>query len=152
MRVAKWLVFIVYVLVMTKFILLKHIPSQNIWQMVDMSQIAFRWQSANLIPFRTIELYLAPSPLNPAIRMQNLAGNVLLFIPFGVLLPLLIHRFHSIIRTTVGSAAFSLFYEVVQLLFGFGSFDVDDVLLNTIGGMIGYGLFYAWRIAGRSQK
>ncbi|MEM1505337.1 VanZ family protein [Domibacillus sp. 8LH] len=71
-------------------------------------------------------------------------GNVLLFVPFVFLLPGSFRRFQRIMLTTGAAAMFSLFYEVIQLLFEFGSFDVDDLLLNTLGGFIGYMLFAAF--------
>ena len=142
MRVGKWLVLVVYLLVLTKFILFKDIPPLNMMQMTDKSQLALRWESANLRPFQSIRLFLSPSNLTPSIRIQNLAGNVLLFVPLGLLLPLWFRRGRHFFYVTAASGALSLFYEVIQLLFGFGNFDVDDLLLNTIGGMTGYALFF----------
>ncbi|MCP3760954.1 VanZ family protein [Domibacillus sp. A3M-37] len=151
MRFGKWLVLVMYLLVLTKFILFKQYPSLNLWQVTDKSQLALRWESANLIPFQSIRLFLAPSNLTPSIRLQNLAGNVLLFVPLGLLLPFWFHRCRRFFSVTGAAAGLSLFYEVVQLLFGFGSFDVDDLLLNTIGGMIGYGLFFLFKKRRRDQ-
>lgn len=151
MRFGKWLVLVIYLLVLTKFILFKHVPSLNLSQMTNKSQLALRWESANLIPFQSIRLFLAPSNLTPAIRIQNLAGNVLLFVPLGLLLPLWFRRCRRLLYVTGAAAVLSLFYEVVQLLFGFGSFDVDDLLLNTMGGMIGYGLFFLFKKRRKDQ-
>lgn len=68
----------------------------------------------------------------------NLAGNVIAFMPFGFLLPLLGGRRTNWFATTICAFAFSLFAETVQLVLKLGSFDVDDLLLNTIGGLLGY--------------
>ena len=84
----------------------------------------------------------------------NLAGNVLAFVPFGTFLPLLVRRTRSFGRTTLLGAEFSLFVEILQLFSKVGSFDVDDIMLNTCGVCLGYGLFLAarkfyWRIRSR---
>lgn len=68
----------------------------------------------------------------------NLAGNVIAFMPFGFLLPLLSDNRTNWFATTICAFAFSLFAETVQLVLKLGSFDVDDLLLNTIGGLLGY--------------
>ena len=72
---------------------------------------------------------------------QNLLGNVALFIPMGLMLPLVSRRFRSI-RSFVVVAAISIGIEVVQLaerLLGtIRSVDIDDVILNLIGACIGY--------------
>jgi glycopeptide antibiotics resistance protein len=41
-------------------------------------------------------------------------------------------------RVTLATFFLSLTFELIQLIFEFGSFDVDDLILNTIGGIIGY--------------
>jgi len=71
----------------------------------------------------------------------NLLGNVVAFVPFGVILPILHRRYRSFLYMTLVTFEVSLIVEVVQLIFRVGSFDVDDLLLNTIGGMAGYLVF-----------
>lgn len=71
----------------------------------------------------------------------NLLGNIAAFMPFGFFVPLLKRKYCGFIRCTVYSAAFSLCVETIQLVFKVGAFDVDDIVLNTIGGMVGYLLF-----------
>lgn len=68
----------------------------------------------------------------------NLAGNVIAFMPFGFLWPLLRDYRTNWFVTTTSAFLFSLFAESVQLVLKLGSFDVDDLLLNTIGGLLGY--------------
>ena len=70
----------------------------------------------------------------------NLFGNVIIFIPFGFFLPMG-SRQRSFIATAYYSFVLSLCVEVFQLITKVGSFDVDDLLLNTIGGICGYILF-----------
>lgn len=84
----------------------------------------------------------------------NLLGNIAAFMPFGFFVPLIKKKYCGFFRCTVFSAAFSLCVETVQLVFKVGAFDVDDIVLNTIGGMVGYLLFrYGFlKLIGRKQK
>lgn len=71
----------------------------------------------------------------------NLLGNVVAFFPFGFFLPILHPKCRSFLYTTFFSFEFSLMVETIQLVSKVGSFDVDDLLLNTIGGALGCLIF-----------
>lgn len=71
----------------------------------------------------------------------NLFGNIAAFIPFGLFIPLLSHKQRHWWRVVLLSFDFSLIVEVLQLVSKVGCFDVDDLLLNTIGGFVGYFCF-----------
>jgi glycopeptide antibiotics resistance protein len=79
--------------------------------------------------------------MNPEFMMNNLLGNLLGFIPFGFLLPLLMPFFRNIVKILLAGFLLSLGYETVQLVFGLGIFDVDDLILNTTGVLIGFIIF-----------
>ena len=70
----------------------------------------------------------------------NLFGNVIIFVPFGFFMPMA-SRYRSFFSTVFYSFGLSLCVETFQLLTKVGSVDVDDLLLNTIGGLCGYILF-----------
>ncbi|MEE1314343.1 MAG: VanZ family protein [Faecalimonas sp.] len=72
--------------------------------------------------------------------IANLFGNVLVFVPFGFLFPTA-GKYHSFLKTAFYSLGLSFIVEVLQLFFKLGCFDVDDLLLNTIGGVLGYWAF-----------
>ena len=72
--------------------------------------------------------------------VTNLLGNVLIFVPFGFFLPMA-SRYRSFFSTLYASFGLSLCVEVFQFVTKVGSFDVDDLLLNTIGGVVGYIIF-----------
>lgn len=100
----------------------------------------------NLISFEEIRRYLGLSKSGGTfVRLINIEGNVLAFLPFGFFLPFLWKRFRRIYRTVLSTACFSIIVEVLQLITRVGSCDVDDVLLNTLGGVIGYLLFMVVR-------
>ena len=99
-----------------------------------------RGYTYNLEPFREIRRFIRYAHVLgfPAVFM-NLAGNVLAFMPLGFMTPVLWKRMRSFWLVALISLAASLCIETVQLAFQVGSFDVDDIILNTIGGMLGYG-------------
>ncbi|MGA5170530.1 MULTISPECIES: VanZ family protein [Streptomyces] len=92
---------------------------------------------SNLRPGDSIRDYLG----QPAFRdtVKQLGGNILLGVPFGVLLPVLVPRARGLLRVAVVTALVMLLVELVQgaLITG-RAFDIDDVLLNTTGALLGY--------------
>ena len=72
----------------------------------------------------------------------NIAGNIICFLPFGSILPVLNRRNASVFRIALFSFEFSFLLECAQLISKVGSFDVDDIVLNTAGGILGF-LIYA---------
>ena len=71
---------------------------------------------------------------------MNLFGNVIIFMPFGFFMPMA-SRYRSCFSAVFYSFGLSLCVETFQLLTKVGSFDVDDLLLNTVGGLAGYVIF-----------
>jgi glycopeptide antibiotics resistance protein len=127
-----------YLAVLTKLILFKYIPLTEIIHHFNFTYDEYHWRSNNFVPFKTIFFYLYIADVNLNIRIENLAGNVVGFIPFGFILPLLMKKFQRLSAVILASFCLSLTFEMLQLLFEFGSFDVDDLILNTLGGMLGY--------------
>ena len=83
----------------------------------------------------------------------NLVGNVVVFMPFGFLVPVMYreqrkdvvyrgHYFRSMLFVLLLGFLFSLVIEFVQLVTKVGCFDVDDLLLNTSGVLLGYIIYY----------
>ncbi|MBE5889937.1 MAG: VanZ family protein [Lachnospiraceae bacterium] len=69
--------------------------------------------------------------------LLNVFGNVIAFVPFGFFFPMLMKKTKSILLTTLTGFCFSLLVESLQLCLRLGIFDVDDMLLNTIGTFVG---------------
>lgn len=67
--------------------------------------------------------------------------NIMLFVPFGFLLPLGSKKFQPFWKTYLAGFLFSVCIELMQLIFHFGVFETADLLNNTIGVFIGYGLY-----------
>lgn len=134
-----FILFCVYLLALTKMILFKYIVLNEFSSHFNFKYSEYYWHTQNFIPFKTIFGYLfLDNRINFNIRFENLAGNVIGFIPFGFMVPLLFKRYVSLIKVIFATFCLSLTYEVIQLLFKFGSFDVDDLILNTLGGCVGF--------------
>ncbi|GGT78596.1 MULTISPECIES: VanZ family protein [Streptomyces] len=92
---------------------------------------------SNLRPGDSISDYLS----RPALRdtVKQLGGNIVLGIPFGLLLPVLAPRARGLLRVMIVTAITMLLVELVQGALVTGrAFDIDDVILNTTGAMLGY--------------
>lgn len=99
------------------------------------------YERANFVPFYSVYYYLVSrqEPLN--VGLVNVFGNILLFVPFGFLLPLTLRWFRTLKSALLLIGLTSLGFEVTQMLMAIGVFDIDDVLFNTIGGATGYAFF-----------
>ena len=95
----------------------------------------------NLELFREIRRFLTyREQLGTFTVFANLFGNILIFVPFGFFISMA-GKTRGFFKTLFCSFGLSLCVELVQLVTRVGSFDVDDILLNTIGGILGYILF-----------
>ena len=72
--------------------------------------------------------------------LTNLAGNIIIFVPYGFFISMA-SRSRGFFKTLFFSMGLSLCVELTQLFTRVGSFDVDDILLNTVGGVFGYMIF-----------
>ena len=77
--------------------------------------------------------------------LRNTLGNIMLFVPLGMLLPLLSRRFQSLKRVLLLGLCASLMIETIQFVLRFvGSpraVDIDDVILNTLGACVGFVIY-----------
>lgn len=93
----------------------------------------------NLVPFKEIKRFwnnrdtLGLSPV-----ITNLLGNIIAFAPFGFFLPMFFKVGKNVFGCVLVSALFSLAVETVQLFTKVGAFDVDDIMLNAVGGFVGW--------------
>ena len=93
----------------------------------------------NLVPFREIERFWIYREELGIHSFFNLAGNILGFMPAGFFIPMLWKgNKKGFLFTVCITFEMSLAVEILQLVFRVGSFDVDDLILNTLGGILGY--------------
>lgn len=86
-----------------------------------------------------------------AIDIEGYLLNILLFLPLGFLLPLLWPNYNRFWRILLFGAALSLLIEFSQLL-NIRSTDIDDLLLNTLGALLGFLLFRLYRLVFRRER
>ena len=99
-------------------------------------------RSVNLIPFITIsEYFQSVLSGNKIIGISNILGNLILFFPLGYISALLFPKMRKLTRILILAFVFSLFIEVFQYIFARGSTDIDDVILNILGGAVGYWVY-----------
>lgn len=97
----------------------------------------------NLVPFKEIGRFIHYRELlGWKTVFLNIVGNVAAFLPFGAFLPIFSTRCRRLLNTALYSFELSLLVELLQLVFKVGTFDVDDLMLNTLGGIFGF-LIYA---------
>lgn len=144
-----WFVSMMYVLV---------VVYQLLFSGLRLMQRSREWAPPpNLTPFRSIQQYANGfHHYNFDTWFFNLFGNVLLFVPLGFLLPILFvktRRFSAIITWSILA---SLTIELTQLGTRLGYFDVDDLILNALGGVIGYVVWTmaveGWRIIAQKLR
>jgi VanZ family protein len=93
----------------------------------------------NTHPGQTLRLYLDQPSVRAA--LLEIGGNVALLMPLGVLLPVISERFRGPLRILVVVGLVSMCIETVQgTMIAGRAFDADDVILNTIGAVLAYGL------------
>lgn len=138
------LLFLLYLAVLLRFILFKSF-SDVMFINISLHNILYRIQHlANFTLFKTIRYYMS-GQVNTSIAVQNILGNILLFSPLGFFVPLLRPRLSKLVQIAVLAFGISLLLELVQLLTGLGGFDVDDLLLNVLGGLLGWLAFRVLR-------
>lgn len=73
----------------------------------------------------------------------NVVGNTAMFIPSGIILPVVYKELDHFGKVIAAGAFISLCIELLQLPFAARASDIDDLILNTLGVMIGYGVYVA---------
>ena len=94
-------------------------------------------RSINIIPFYSIKEYMfSNSATIKKFAFSNVVGNIVIFIPLGTYLSLF-KRNKRILTNLLFIFISSLFIEVIQGLLGIGASDIDDIILNSLGGLVG---------------
>ena len=146
-------IFFLYLLLVIRLIIFKYPYSKLL-------EIARTWEkgvilegldTANFTLFKTIRMYIKYSYMLNS--FENLAGNIIVFIPFGFLLPYVLEKGRNFFVMLLNAFLFVLGIEIFQLFSAFGAFDVDDILLNCFGAVTGYLLYLLWDgVNSRSAK
>lgn len=151
-RIISRIVLIIYLCVLVRLIIFKYpIPVlRGIMDEWELSNAKAGVATANLTLFKTIRMYIRYyDRIN---GFDNLFGNVLAFMPLGVLIPVSFPGIDRFWIVLLYSFWLSLCIELFQLVSHFGVFDVDDILLNTLGGVLGFLVFWAVRLVYRKVR
>lgn len=100
----------------------------------------------SLFPFWSYLEMIQTSNLNMG---RQILYNILAFVPLGILLPMLGRRFQRLKIILLCGFLLSVLIESTQFLLHLGWCDIDDVINNTAGAVIGYGMWHILRIPGR---
>ena len=84
--------------------------------------------------------------------LLNVIGNAAMFIPSGIVLPIIYKRLDSFIKVILAGGGISLCIEMMQLPFSVRASDIDDLILNTAGVMLGYGIYALVRCLKRTKR
>ncbi|WP_449621758.1 VanZ family protein [Robertmurraya sp. Marseille-Q9965] len=122
-------------------------------------------RTLNLVPFASIikdfnqigTAYGGDSIFMISLIVRNVGGNILLFMPLGFLAPFLWNKAKSLKGITILGLAFSVTIELLQLLEdlvgGWGRItDVDDVICNVLGVVMGYLIYIVFIRAGEKLE
>lgn len=114
----------------------------------------YREYHYNLVPFQEIKRFVMywRAIDNPFLVLINLLGNVFAFVPFGALIRWVINRKVKWYQVVGYTFLFSLCVELLQLVAKVGVFDVDDLILNTIGGLVGFWVYYILLLINRRRE
>ena len=103
----------------------------------------------NLVPFKEIKRFMTRKDvLGNEAALINIGGNILAFVPFGLLIGVWGKVFKAVLMTLYLSWSI----EIIQLISKVGSFDVDDLMLNTLGGCIGAGIYVLYSFVERKKS
>lgn len=98
-------------------------------------------RSLNLIPFYSIRAYImGDDKIMRTFAPINVLGNIVIFIPLGIYFSLF-SRLSKKTKSILGIFLFSTIVEAIQFMFKLGIGDIDDVILNFLGGAIGVGIY-----------
>ena len=142
LKIVAWALFVLYLILIIKLILFKgsteyileHFNEKYSYELIEK-----RIKGANFYPFATIYYYLSGQETTSA--APNLLGNIILFLPLGFFLPILIKKNYKLKQVAFIALIISLCFETIQLLIAYGTFDIDDCILNCIGAVLGFLIF-----------
>lgn len=98
----------------------------------------------NIIPFKTIGAYFNvffDERMVSTISIENLVGNLILFLPMGIYFPYFVSKLNSLSFYSTAIIILLFTLEIIQLTTRRGVFDIDDIILNMIGALIGFAIW-----------
>ena len=143
MKINKFVRLIVVLVFSVYCIFLAYVLFFNL-RFTHLSYINHIKRSVNLIPFKTIAEYISRiknDSINLSTFIENVFGNLVLFLPMGFMLPCISEKFRRFSKVFVTTIMMILIIEATQLFTTLGSFDIDDIIFNMLGCSVGYGIY-----------
>ena len=140
---------IAYSAILIKFVVFKAIPTLRIGHL----RLRFGGSHTgpgNFVPFKTI-VPLLTGRGNHLIAMVNLFGNIIPFMPIGLLVPLIFSPISWQMMLALGVIV-GLTFEAMEVILRVGIFDIDDVILNALGVILGYAAFVLLRRVAQPRR
>lgn len=143
-RVISRICFGIYMVFLIYFLFL----SDDFGRHIGQGEYAF-----NIIPFQEIKRFIYYwDTIGPLMSCINLLGNVIAFMPFGALIRWVLNRRVRWYEAVLYTFLLSLAVELIQLVTRAGVFDVDDIILNTLGGLFGFVVYYILLLINRRSE
>lgn len=141
LRVICYAIFIIYLLFLMKIVLFKYTGLVDVVKGIATGNLnGFR--AINLIPLSSIiEFAKIILEGNFTRGFNNIIGNIFAFAPLGYFLPLLFSKYKRINTVILVGFIISFLFETCQYLLYLGSADIDDIILNLIGTVIGFAFY-----------
>ncbi len=137
-----WILWVIFGLYIIIFLYATLFGNRSGADFSDMTIGEYIARSVNLVPFKTISLYIKwifdGNRYNNYIPLTNLGVNLILLFPMGFFLPNLFDRLRNFIAYLSTNILLLALVETIQLITRRGSFDVDDFILNILGAIIGF--------------
>lgn len=131
LRIIQFLLFIAYMSLLIYLVLFS----------VEFGRVAVS-RDYNLVPFDTIKRYINyRNRFSEISYLTNIYGNIIAFAPLGYFVYTYQNK-HRLLSGLIVPMLASLAIEISQYILSVGSFDVDDIILNTLGGFIIYLIMY----------
>jgi glycopeptide antibiotics resistance protein len=137
-RILPFLLLITYLFILIKILVLKDLAMVRVGHL-RLNFGGTQEGAANLIPFKTIFYYLQGHN-GFLIAGINILGNIIALVPFGILVPFLFQNINWN-KIIILSIITGLAIETTQFVLHIGIFDIDDVILNAMGVLIGFWKF-----------
>lgn len=132
--------FLIYLVLLTLLLIFKWVPFVHDFSELKLSPLPLSNQepvNTSFLKSIRLDLHAMSHAEYRLSSVLNLWGNVLIFIPFGLLMPLFLRYNPVYLRTFLTGFLFILSIELIQLLFSIGVWDIDDIFLNLCGLSIG---------------
>lgn len=122
-----------YLVVLIRIVLFKQVALYNLFAAIGSME-----RTISIIPFKSL-LDMINNNISVTRILENILGNIAIFIPFGLLLPIVQKDMSK--KIILYGLITSALIEIIQYVFALGSSDIDDLTLNTLGTIIGYLLY-----------